>query len=78
MAVWYHSLDSIQHSMHERNLTHAGTPTEAAAGSAPTMHTEPGHQGGLQRGAINTFRPRQDGLYFPDSIFKCIFLNENV
>ena len=27
---------------------------------------------------INTFRPRQDGRHFPDDIFKCIFLNENV
>ena len=27
---------------------------------------------------INTLRPRQDGRYFPDDIFKCIFLNENV
>ena len=23
-------------------------------------------------------RPRQDGCHFPDDIFKCIFLNENV
>ena len=27
---------------------------------------------------INTLRPRQNGCYFPDSIFKWIFLNENV
>ena len=27
---------------------------------------------------LNTLRPRQDGRYFPDDIFKCIFLNENV
>ena len=27
---------------------------------------------------INTLRPRQDGRHFPDDIFKCIFLNENV
>ena len=27
---------------------------------------------------INTLRPRQDGRYFPDDIFKCVFLNENV
>ena len=26
---------------------------------------------------LNTLRPRQDGRQFPDSIFKCIFLNEN-
>ena len=25
-----------------------------------------------------TLRPRQDGRHFPDDIFKCIFLNENV
>ena len=27
---------------------------------------------------INTSRPSQDGRHFPDDIFKCIFLNENV
>ena len=27
---------------------------------------------------VNTLRPRQHGRYFPDDIFKCIFLNENV
>ena len=27
---------------------------------------------------INTLRPRQNGHHFPDDIFKCIFLNENV
>ena len=27
---------------------------------------------------INTFRTRQDGRHFPDDIFKCIFLNENI
>ena len=27
---------------------------------------------------INTLRPRQNGRHFPNDIFKCIFLNENV
>ena len=27
---------------------------------------------------VNTLRPRQNGRYFPDIIFKCIFLNKNV
>ena len=27
---------------------------------------------------VNTLRPRQDGRHFPDDIFKCIFLYENV
>ena len=27
---------------------------------------------------FNTLRPRQNGRHFPDGIFKCIFLNENV
>ena len=27
---------------------------------------------------INTLRPRQSGRHFPDDLFKCIFLNENV
>ena len=32
----------------------------------------------LIMGLINTLRPRQNGRHFPDNIFKCIFLNENV
>ena len=28
--------------------------------------------------SINTLRPRQNGRQFPDDIFKCFFLNENV
>ena len=27
---------------------------------------------------FNTLKPRQYGRQFPDDIFKCIFLNENV
>ena len=27
---------------------------------------------------INTLRPRQNGRHFADTIFKCIFLNENI
>ena len=27
---------------------------------------------------VNTLRPGQNGRHFPDDIFKCIFLNENV
>ena len=27
---------------------------------------------------LNTFRPRQNGRNFPDDIYKCIFMNENV
>ena len=27
---------------------------------------------------INTLRPRQNGRHFPDDIFKCIFVNENI
>ena len=34
--------------------------------------------GWLQIRLLNTLRPRQNGRHFPDHIFKCIFLNENV
>ena len=27
---------------------------------------------------LNTLRPRQNGRHFPNNIFKCIFLNENI
>ena len=33
---------------------------------------------GLQVNSLNTLRLRQNGQHFPDNIFKCIFLNENV
>ena len=32
---------------------------------------------GFVNGVFNTLRPRQNGRYFADDIFKCIFLNEN-
>ena len=32
----------------------------------------------LQSEYFNTLRPRQNGRHFPDNIFKCIFLNENI
>ena len=32
----------------------------------------------LKNYTFNTLRPRQNGRHFPDDIFKCIFLNENV
>ena len=28
--------------------------------------------------SVSTLRPKQNGRNFPDDIFKCIFLNENV
>ena len=32
----------------------------------------------IKAGVFNTLRPRQNGRHFPDDIFKCIFVNENV
>ena len=32
----------------------------------------------IQYSFFNTLRPRQNGRYFPDDVFKCIFLNENI
>ena len=31
-----------------------------------------------QNSAFNTLKPRQNGRHFPDDIFKCIFVNENI
>ena len=28
--------------------------------------------------SVNTLRPRQNGCHFPDDMFKCVFLNEDV
>ena len=36
------------------------------------------HSWTAQSIAINTLRPRQNGLHFADDIFKRIFLNENI
>ena len=33
---------------------------------------------GLRTIMVNTLRPRQNGRHFPNSIFKCIFLNQNL
>ena len=33
---------------------------------------------GICSGSVNTLRPRHNGRCFPDDIFKCIFLTENV
>ena len=43
-------------------------------GSHPDTHRPADHPPPL----LNTFRPIQDGRHFPDNIFKCISLNENV
>ena len=52
---------------------HLQPHTHTAPTSTPTVwylkHLRP---------LFNTLRPRQNGRYFPDDIFKCIFLNENV
>ena len=32
----------------------------------------------LRKIHVNNLRPRQNGRHFPDDIFKCIFMNENV
>ena len=33
---------------------------------------------GVETYHVNILRPRQNGRNFPDDIFKCIFLNENI
>ena len=43
--------------------------------------TDPPQQSMVGRtvgGSVNTLKPRQNGRHFPDDIFKCIFLNENI
>ena len=34
--------------------------------------------GAMQQVLVNTLRQRQDGCHFPDDIFRCILLNENI
>ena len=40
--------------------------------------TNTSHNLKLSTKGLNTLVPRQKGRHFPDNIFKCIFLNENV
>ena len=51
---------------------------EAPANCFVVWYTFSGMDDINQNDKINTLRPRQNGRHFPDNIFKCIFLNENV
>ena len=44
----------------------------------PTRVTDIAIEPITSTGGVNTLRPRQNGRHFPEDIFKCIFLNENV
>ena len=48
-----------------------------AAGS-DGIDEEGGHTSVHWIWSFNTLRPRQDGRHYPDDIFRCIFLNENI
>ena len=54
--------------------THTHTDTRTDAGNDNTTRPKLA----LGNETLNTLRPRQNGRHFPDDIFKCIFLNENV
>ena len=41
-------------------------------------HPNPWFNGGWVQPPFNTLRPRQNGRHFPEDIFKCIFVNENI
>ena len=54
-------------------------PPDALRGDNDSFSWYPGNSWAPFPGAsFNTLRPRQDGRHFPDDVFKCIFLNENV
>ena len=42
------------------------------------QYGRPDHLKHRSASSVNTLRPIQDGWYFPDDIFKCIFLNKNI
>ena len=74
--VFISSMISIQNYRHEwfvsvaLNCWYASLyVTGACAHDVDSWHT---------KRLLNTLRPRQNGRNFPDDIFKCIFLNENV
>ena len=51
-------------------------PQETSQPPPPT--TSPNSYNMISTYCFNTLRPRQNGRHFPDDIFKCIFLNDNV
>ena len=68
---WYRSTPSCQNIS-----SFNGNPNKSPGGSAGRGGTRTRFTNVVW--GLNTLRPRQDGRHFPDDIFKCIFLNENV
>ena len=65
----------------KHNLKHNEGPAQVSIATTlelPQSCTEPSLYRVAKDKLVNTLRPRQNGRHFPDDIFKCIFLNENV
>ena len=59
----------ISHTLVDNKIVdHSDVVGASPVGAAPLHLHSP----------LNTLRPRQNGRHFPDDIFKCIFLNQNV
>ena len=72
--VW---LQGFQDHVWERGLQDVGEDGLEGGRGVGSWWT--GHPAACEQvSTVNTLRPRQNGRHFPDDIFKCIFLNENV
>ena len=65
LLIWLNNFICGIHTTHERAMCLATFPGR-------------GGQRSMWHVSFNTLRPRQNGRHFPDDIFKCLFLNENV
>ena len=73
-------LNILSHRRDARCVLHKSVDCTHSRSLTPGCHNHRRHQGRpwYRMRVINTLRQRQNGRNFPDNIFKCIFLNENV
>ena len=65
--------------MHNDRLGYMCTcPTNLGTVMCCSVHVRLAHLEKVRVVEFNPLRPRQNGRHFPDDIFKCIFVNENV
>ena len=72
---------AVQHSspfLSTSSLPYLTSPNPTPPHPTPPHPTPPHPKPPQQVGSINTLRPIQNGQHFPDDIFQCIFLNENI
>ena len=61
-------------------MVHEALKKDAIMDTKGVTHVDVYQKAGVAVGkkSVNTLSPRQNSRHFADSIFKCIFMNENV